>query len=219
MENQHFPLCGSGSYAGRNLTMKRKTIIILCLMVLLGSSLFASFMQIGPTYSINFPIDTESDTPVDFKGLDWGKFRLGADLRFNIGYLTLEEEAKASFSEQLLLDSFDVFSSVNLKVKFFFMEFFVGGGLKVAATKYEAGWLYNGAVPNEFADVVKSATLFYKGAFDINMGRVSLSFSAMFPTSQSINTLSEVQSVSVLDALKPSLKDTTVSVGLLVNIF
>lgn len=198
--------------------MRRKALVVFCLLLVLGSSLFASFMQFGPTYSIKFPIDTQSDTPVDFKALEWTRFKLGTDLRFNIGYLTLEGDARASFSEQLLLDSFDVYSSVNLKMKMFFMEFFIGGGLRVAATKGESGWLYNGAVPNEFKDVVKSATLFYKGAFDINMGRVSLSLSAILPTSLSYNSASAVQSVSFIEALTPSLKDTTVSVGLLVNL-
>ncbi len=197
--------------------MKRKLIVVFCLLFVLGSSLFASFLQFGPTYSINFPIDTESSTPVDFKGLEWSRFKLGADLRFNIGYLTLEEDARASFSKQLLLDSYDLYSSVNLKVKFFFMEFFVGAGLRVAAVKTDSQWFYNGVTPGSFADVVKSATLFYKGAFDINMGRVSLSLSAVLPTELSYNNASVPQASSFLDALTPSLRDTTVSVGILVN--
>ncbi len=199
--------------------MKRKVLFIFCLLLVLSSSLFASFMQIGPTYSIDFPIDKDSETPVDFSTIDWSRFKLGADLRFNIGYLTLEEEVRAAFTDQLLLESYDVYSSVNLKVKFFFMEFFAGGGLKVAAVKDGSEWLYNGIKPGEFVDVVKSATLFYRGAFDINMGKVSLSLSAVLPTAQSYNTLSETQSISVIDALTPSLKDTTVSVGLLINLF
>ena len=199
--------------------MKRKVLVVFCLLIVMGSSLFASFIQIGPTYSIDFPIDKDSETPVDFSTIDWARFKLGADLRFNIGYLTLEEEARASFSEQLLLDSYDIYSSLNLKVKFFFMEFFVGGGLKVAGVKDGSEWLYNSIRPEGFVDVVKSATLFYRGAFDINMGKVSLSLAAILPTSQSYNTLSEPQSISVIDALTPSLKDTTVSVGLLINLF
>lgn len=198
--------------------MKRKFLVVFCLMLIAASSLFASFLQIGPTYSIDFPIDEKSETPVDFKNIDWSRFKLGADLRFNIGYLTLEEEARASFTEQLLLDSYDIYSSVNLKMKFFFMEFFVGGGLKVAGVKNGSEWIYNGITPDGFADVMKSATLFYRGAFDINMGKVSLSFSAVFPTVQSYNTLSQTQNISVLEALKPSLKDTAVSVGLLINL-
>ena len=199
--------------------MKRKVLVVFCLLIVLGSSLFASFMQIGPTYSIDFPVDKDSETPVDFNRIDWSRFKLGADLRFNVGYLTLEEEVKAAFTDQLLLASYDVYSSVNLKMKVFFMEFFVGGGLKVAAVKDGSEWLYNGIRPAEFVDVVKSATLFYRGAFDINMGRVSFSLSAVLPTSQSYNSLSEPQSLSVIDALTPSLKDMTVSVGLLFNLF
>lgn len=200
--------------------MKRKVLVVFCLLLVLGSSLFASFIQIGPTYSIDMPIDKDSETPVDFSAVDWSRFKLGADLRFNIGYLTLEEEARASFSEQLLLESYDIYSSLNLKVKVFFLEFFVGGGLQVAGVKDGSEWLYNGIRPEGFVDVVKNANLFYRGAFDINMGKVSLSLSAVLPTAQSYNTLSEPQEgLSVIDALTPSLKDTTVSVGLLINLF
>ena len=84
----------------------------------------------------------------------------------------------------------------------------------------ESKWLFNGALEPDALECVKASSLFYKGAVDINMGRiVTLSLSAILPVNQTINSLNEVQSVSVVDAFTPSLKDTTVSVGLLFNFF
>lgn len=201
--------------------MKKKLLIILSVLVLVSSALSASFLQLGPNYSIAFPVDTESSTPVDVTALDFQDFRLGADVRFNLGYLTIEEGVKASFTDELLLSSFDVSTLVGLRANVWIFDFLVGAGLRCTAVKSEESkWLFNGALEPDALECVKTSTLFYKGAVDINMGRlVTLSLSAILPVNQTINSLNEVQNVSVVDALTPSLKDMTVSVGLLFNFF
>ncbi len=201
--------------------MKKKLLIILSVLVLVSSALSASFLQLGPNYSIAFPIDTESSTPVDVTALDFQDFRLGADVRFNIGWLTLEEGVKAAFTDELLLSSFDVSTLVGFRANLWIFDFLVGAGLRCTAVKNgESQWLFNGALEPDALDCVKTSTLFYKGALDINMGRiVTLSLSAVLPVNQTINSLNEVQNVSVVEALTPSLGDTIVSVGLLFNFF
>lgn len=201
--------------------MRKKSIIILCVLVLVSSALSASFLQLGPNYTIAFPVDTESTTPVDFKALNFQDFRLGADVRFNFGYLTIEEGVRASFTDDLLLSSFDVSTLVGLRAKVWFLDFLVGAGLKCTAVKSEESrWLFNGMKNVEALECVKASSLFYKGALDINMGkRVTLTLSAILPVGQTVNSLNEVQSVSVIEALTPSLKDATLTVGLLFNFF
>ena len=201
--------------------MRKKSLIILFAFLFAASALSAQFVQLGPNYTISLPVDTESSTPVDVASLDFQDFRLGADVRLNFGYLTVEEGIKASFTEELLLSSFDVSTLVGLRAKVWFVDFLVGAGLKCTAVKSEESrWLFNGMSEPDALECVKSSTLFYKGAVDINMGKwVTLSFSAILPVSQTVNSLNEVQDISVVDIFTPSLKDTTVSVGLLFNLF
>ncbi len=187
------------------------------------SSLSASFIQVGPNYSLDFPIDTESATPVEFDKISWNKFKLGADLRFNIGFLTLEEGVGTSFSEKLLLESFDIstLAGVNFgfKTKAFGAGMMLGAGLRMRGTKSGTLWLYNGLEKPSALEAVTSSVFFYKGALDLTFGKlVTVSFAVTMPTGQSINTMSSVQDISVLEALSPSLKDTKLTLGVLFNL-
>lgn len=200
--------------------MRKKSLVILLLSVLC-MSLFAGFIELGPNYTINFPIDKTSDTPLDFKTLSFADFKLGTDLRFNIGYLTLEGSLKGSFTEDLLLSSFDISSSLGIKTKLLFMDVILGLGLRTSAVKNGNDWVYNSSLKEpSFVDALKSSTLFYKGTFDINIGKkVTLAFSLLAPTNQTITSLGEEQNVTVLEALSPDLKKSELTVALLFSFF
>ncbi len=201
--------------------MKKKIITVLCLCVIATFALNASFVQFGPSYTIDFPIDTAKSTPVEFDKLDFSRFHLGADLRLNFGSLVLEQEIKAFFSDQLLLESFDIYASMGFKAKLAFMDFIIGGGLKCAAAKdSKSQWLFNGLGSAEAKDYIMSSTLFYRGAVDINLGRrVTFALSVVAPTTQTPEKLNSVQNISVIEALTPTLTATTVTAGLLFNFF
>ncbi len=187
------------------------------------SSLSASFIQVGPNYSVNFPIDTESETPVQFEKISWNKFCLGADLRFNIGFLTLEEGVGTSFSEKLLLESFDISSLAGINfgfnTKVFGAGMMFGAGLRMRATKSGTKWLYNGLEKPSALAAVTSSVFFYKAALDLTFGElVTVSLGMTMPINQSVDTMSSVQDISVFEALSPSLKDTKLTLGVLFNL-
>lgn len=203
--------------------MKKKSFVVLCLLIAAIGALSASVIQIGPVYSVDFPIDLESSTPVEFDKIPWNKFKLGAELRLNLGFLTLEESVGASFTEKLLLESFDISSLAGVNfgftTKVFGAGMVIGAGLRTRAVKSGENWIYNGLYNPTALETVMSSTLFYKAALDLTFGKaVTLSFAMVTPTTQSINSLTSVQNISVVDALTPSLKDTTLSVGLLFNL-
>lgn len=200
--------------------MKKKYIIVLFIFMIVTSALSASIVQLGPSYTINMPIDKDCATVIDYEKIDFSQFKLGADLRINISYLTLEESIRTSFSDQLVLDAFDLSSSLSFKVKIFFMDFLLGAGLRCNASKCDNSWYFNGLSSPGVGDVVLSSTLFYKGSVDINLGnRVTLFLSLLMPTAESINSLSQTRTISVLDVLTPSLKESEASVGILFKLF
>ncbi len=200
--------------------MKKKSFALLLILTVVSITLSASFMKVGLNYSFDFPINTDSDTSLDFSSLDLSDFRLGTEMRFNIGYLTLEESVRGSFTDQLALSSFDILTCVSLKTKIFFLDILLGTGIMAKGRKVDTVWLYNGLESPSFSDMLKSSNFFYKAGLDFNIGkRVTLAFSALFPLKQSWNTLSSVQEISVIDALKPSLDKTEVTVSLLLNFF
>lgn len=200
--------------------MKKKYIVVFVLLAILSTSVFASFLQIGPTYSVNTPVDFSSQTPIEISKVDFNKYTLGLDTRFNIGYVVLEGECKAKFTDELLLNSFDVYTSLGLKVKVFFLDFIASLGLKTEGTKNEASnWIFNGVENPTFVSLLTKSSIFYKLTTNINMGKVTLSLNATLPTTETIETLNEVKERSVVDALTPQLDKTLVSVGLLFNLF
>lgn len=200
--------------------MKKKSFALLLILLVVSLTLSASFMKVGLNYSFDFPVNKESDNPVDISALNLSNFRLGTEVRFNIGYLTLEESIRGSFTDQLALSSFDILSSASLKTKFFFLDILLGAGIMTKGEKVGTEWLYNGILSPSFGDMLKTSTLFYKAGLDFNIGkRITLAFSALLPLSQSWNTLSSVQDISVIDALKPELDKTEVTVSFLLNFF
>lgn len=200
--------------------MKKKYIVVLFIFIVVSSMLGASVLQLGPSYTIDMPIDKESSTPVDFENIDFSNFKLGADLRVNISYLTLEESIRTTFSDQLVLDGFNLSTTVAFKVKIFFMDFLLGAGLRTDAVKSDNNWYFNGLLNGSVSDVIMSSTLFYKGSLDINLGdRITLFFSLLMPTAETINSLSETRTISVLDVLSPSLMESEATLGVLFKLF
>lgn len=200
--------------------MKKKGFAFILILLVVSLTLSASFMKVGLNYSFDFPINKDSDTPVDFSSLDFSSFKVGSELRFNIGTLTLEEKVRGSFTEQLALSSFDILSSLSLRTKIYFIDILLGAGIMTKGEKVDTTWIYNGLESPSFSDILKTSTFFYKAGLDFNIGkRVTLGFSALFPLSQSWNTLSSVQDISVIDALKPSLDKTEITVSFLFNFF
>ena len=198
----------------------KKKILITLLFLLFSASLFASFLQIGPTYTVNMPINKESSTPIDISKVDFNKYNLGIETRINISYLVLDGECRAKFSDELLLESYDIYTSLGLKAKFFFLEFITSIGLKGEGSKDSEGtWLLNGKKEPSLEQYFLSSSLFYKTSMDVNCGSLSLSLSMLFPTEETPTTLNEVKERSVVDAFTPNLNKTTFSVGLLINIF
>ena len=200
--------------------MKKKSFAFILILLVVSLALSASFMKVGLNYSFDFPINIDSDIPVDFSSLDFKKFKVGSELRFNIGYLTLEESIRGSFTDQLALSSFDILSCLSIKTKIYFVDILLGGGIRTRGEKVDVTWLYNGLENPSFGDMLKSSLFFYKAGLDFNIGkRVTLALSALFPLSQSWNTFSSVQDISFIDALKPSLDKTEVTVSFLFNFF
>ncbi len=200
--------------------MKKKNIAVLLIFIFIISTLSASVLQIGPSYTIDMPIDAESDKPVNPENLSFSNYKLGADLRLNIGYLTFEESIRTSFTEQLVLEKFDLLTTLSLKAELFFVDFLIGGGLKTSAVKSGNDWYFNGLSKPDFKDVALSSTLFYKGSLDINLGKnITLFCSLVMPTAESINSLNETREISVISVLTPSLKESQATVGVLFRIF
>ena len=201
--------------------MRKKSFVLLLILMFVSLSLSAGFLEVGANYTIDLPIDKTSETPLDLKAISFKKFKLGTDLRFNIGYITLEESLKGAFTEELLLSSFDISSSVGLKAKFFFMDVILACGLRTSASKSGSDWIYNSSLKEpSFMDAVKTSTIFYKTTFDINIGKkVILAFSLLAPTNQTLSSLYEEQTVRIADALAPDLKKSELAVGLLFSFF
>ncbi len=200
--------------------MKKKVFTLILIFLVVSLTLSASFMKVGLNYSFDFPINTDSDNPVDISSLDLSAFRLGTELRFNMGYLTLEESIRGSFTEQLALSSFAFLSCASLRADIFFVDILFGAGIMTKGEKVDTTWLYNGLESPAFGDILKSSIFFYKAGLDFNIGkRMTFALSALMPLSQSWNTLSSVQEISVIDALKPELDKTEVTVSFLFNFF
>ncbi len=200
--------------------MKKKSFAFILILLVVSLTLSASFMKVGLNYSFDFPINKDSDTPVDFSSLDLTAFKVGGELRFNIGTFTLEEKVRGSFTDQLALSSFDILSSLSIRTKIYFVDILLGAGIMTKGEKVDTTWIYNGLESPSFSDMLKTSTFFYKAGLDFNIGkRVTLGLSVVFPLSQSWNTFSSVQDISFIDALKPSLDKTEITVSFLFNFF
>lgn len=199
--------------------MKKIFVLSLLLLFIVPSFVFASFLQVGPTYTIETPLNLESEEILKFDELEFDQYKLGLDVRMNFWYLQLKAGAKANFTEELLLSSFDLDASASVRVRLLFLDLFFGAGLGATCTEDENSWLINGYSYDKWDDILNSSMISYRVGAAINMGKVSLTLDTSLPLNQRVKDLSVNQNKSVLESLTPDLTKTKTTVGLLFNLF
>lgn len=192
-----------------------KKIVALVLMISISAlcAFAAPLIQFGPSVSYEKQVWDGENVIVPGEEISVNDFGIGADVRVNLGLMQV-----AAFADcgSPIGQDFDVISmsggvSLNTVISLAFIDVFAGAGAHLNATVDVDSntWTFNGDAFENFGDLAKTCSLFYRGGATINLGMLGLSVFADIPTA---GTFTDGFT------FKPSLESAKVSASLLFNI-
>lgn len=155
----------------------KKTVIIMCVMLVAVSSLFATpLLQIGGNASYSAAQIEEEKT------VNAGDFTFGAEARLNPSdWFSVVVPISARFgSDKALLMAPS--ANINIPVS---TTIDIAGGMGLDGTLYDGGFLGAGS----WKENVKAMELFYRLALSINVGRLTLSLAGEIPLENNIGEM------------------------------
>ena len=193
--------------------MKKIIALVLLVSIAVAGAFAAPLIQFGPSVSYEKQVWDGENVIVPGEEISIQDFGIGADVRINLGLMQL-----AAFADcgSPIGQDFDVISmsggvSLNTVISLAFIDVFAGAGAHLNATVDVDSntWTFNGVAFDNFGDLAKTCSLFYRGGATINIGLFGLSVFADIPTA---GTFTDGFT------FKPSLENTKVSASLLLNI-
>lgn len=199
--------------------MKKKVCLLFLLALVVSSSLFASIIQVGPTVAVNVPLHINSKKIVDLKEVDFTKYAVGGDIRFNFGPVQLKTDIKGKFDSDLKLVGFDFMLAFGLRADFKWVELDAGFGLWDIGLKESKTWQFNGKKFTNLGDMFLDSDIYYRLGITFNIYRVSIAIDAFAPINTTLRGLDEIREQSILASLSPNFERTNISIGFLFNFF
>ena len=177
----------------------KKTVIIMCVMLVAVSSLFAApLLQLGGSTSYSAAQIKEEKT------VNAGSFTFGAEARLNPSdWVSFVMPVSARFgSDKTLFMSPS--ANINIPVS---ATVDIAGGMGLDTVLYDGGFLGEGS----WKENVKAMEMFYRLALSVNVGRLTLSLAGEIPLENNIGEMLDDISFS------PDLGGTTLRMSALFN--
>ena len=190
--------------------IKKKVILVLMLALLAPAFIFADIMQLGVNvgYGLNYDqlFNQEEGEEPDYFAAE--NFSFAPELRLNVLFLQLDVVPALSFGE----DYFMADTQATLGIQFKILDVVrlgAGAGISIPISQKDGVWAIGGVPFSEAVDALGNAEMIYKASLGIPLSIVELTANWIIPAGGSFNE----------GNFEPDIKESTFSVGVLLNLF
>ena len=189
--------------------MKKKVILVLMLALLAPAFIFADIMQLGVNvgYGLNYDqlFNQEGEEPDYFAAEN---FSFAPELRLNVLFLQLDVVPALSFGEDYFMADTQATLGIQFKI-LGAVRLGAGAGISIPISQKDGVWAIGGVPFSEAVDALGNAEMIYKASLGIPLSIVELTANWIIPAGGSFNE----------GNFEPDIKESTFSVGVLLNLF